>query len=333
MTFVQTREHGSICNIHLNRPEALNALNGDMIDDVAISVDNFEKNSDLETLVFTGEGKAFCAGGDVKAAYAAGKQDPKIADNYFAREYALNQKLFNLSKTTISIMDGITMGGGVGLANACQIRICTEKTRWAMPETTIGFFPDVGGAYYLSRMNGTNGIYLGLTGQAIANPHDLISNKLATQYIPSESIDSFLKSIQNGNKLEEILSQYCKTPEPKSNIDPISSEIENYFNYNSLEDILKSLCEGNEWAKECYDILQAKSPTSLILAFLHIRKARDEDFNQVIERDLKLAHYAMRSHDFYEGVRALLLDKDKNPQWKPDTLGKLDFQQINTLFT
>ncbi len=225
------------------------------------------------------------------------------------------------------------MGGGVGLANACQMRICTENTRWAMPETTIGFFPDVGGAYYLSRMNGANGLYFGLTGQAITNPRDLIFNKLATHYVPSAFVTSFFKSIRYGDKVEEVLSQYCKAPEPKSNIGLISIEIEKYFNYKSLQEILINLYQGGSWAKECYDTLQAKSPTSLILAFLHIQKSKGEEFDQVIARDLKLAHYAMRSHDFYEGVRALLLDKDKNPQWEPDTLDKLDFQQINTLFT
>ncbi len=333
MTFIKTKIRNSVLHIHLSRPEALNALDGSMIDDISNAVDDFKKNDGLKTLVFTGEGKAFCAGGDIKAAYAAGKQDPQIADAYFKREYALNKKLYELSKISISIMDGITMGGGVGLANPCQIRICTENTRWAMPETAIGFFPDVGGAYYLSRMESANGFYFGLTGQSITKPHDLISNILATHYMPSSSIEEFLKDLESGEDVENILGKYCEAPESVSDIEMICIEIEKHFDSNSLGEIVKSLSNGSEWAKEVYNLLLTKSPTSLLLSFLHIQKARNEKFNDVIGRDLKLAEYSMRSHDFYEGVRALLLDKDKNPQWSPEALDKLAFEQINSLFT
>lgn len=333
MSFIVVRKDKSLYHIHLDRPQALNALDITMIEDISDAVDEFNSADTYETLLFTGEGKAFCAGGDIKHAYKAGKENPEVAKAYFKKEYALNQKLYDCSKTTVSIMDGITMGGGVGLANPCKVRICTENTRWAMPETTIGFFPDVGGAYYLSRMKGQCGLYFGLTGQSVTQPYDLISNSLATHFIPSAKLKYAFIDMEANHGIAEILEKYSEAPEQDSEIAPYIDEINFCFDFSTLDEVLMRLSQGDDWARKVREMLTTKSPTSLLLAFLHIRQAAGEEFSDVIARDLKLAEYCMHHSDFYEGVRALLLDKDRNPRWKPETVKDLDFSQINSLFT
>ncbi|MAF68169.1 MAG: hypothetical protein CMH25_02360 [Micavibrio sp.] len=325
MSFLNTIQSKPLHQLHLNRPEALNALNMSMIEGISAAINAMHADENAFGLVITGEGRAFCAGGDIKAARTLGSRDPKLADAYFKLEYEMNRSLFGSDKCTVAIMDGVTMGGGVGVANACQYRICTDNTKWAMPETAIGFFPDVGGAYYLAQMGEGLDLYFGLTGAVIANPSHLITYNLATHYVPADKIEDFkvvLSEAKNEDDVKTCLDRFSTTPEGSNITDTIDIEMLKVLKNNDLEGAIKKS-----------KLLQSKSPTSLMLAYRHIMMASDEGFEAVSHRDLKLAKYCMRHSDFFEGVRALLIDKDKNPQWIPDKIEDLDMSKINALFT
>lgn len=325
MSFLNTIQSKPLHQLHLNRPEALNALDMSMIEGISAAINAMHSDENAFGLVITGEGRAFCAGGDIKAARTLGSQDPKLADAYFKLEYEMNRSLFGSDKCTVAIMDGVTMGGGVGVANACQYRICTDNTKWAMPETAIGFFPDVGGAYYLAQMGEGFDLYFGLTGAVIANPSHLITHNLATHYVPADKIADFkavLSEAKSEDDVKACLDKFSATPEGSNITDTLDIEILKVLKNNDLESVVQKS-----------KLLQSKSPTSLMLAYRHIMMARDEGFEAVSHRDLKLAKYCMRHSDFFEGVRALLIDKDKNPQWIPDKIEDLDMSKINALFT
>ena len=325
MSFLNTIQSKPLHQLHLNRPDALNALDMSMIEGIAMAINHMHTDVDAFGLVITGEGRAFCAGGDIKAARTLGAQDPRLADAYFKLEYEMNRSLFGSDKCTIAIMDGVTMGGGVGVANACQIRICTENTKWAMPETAIGFFPDVGGAYYLAQMGEGLDLYFGLTGEVVSDPAHLIAHGLATHFVPQANLDVFMQALMETDNEKDVyacINEFCIAPEQSDIIETINSDILNTLINNDLEGTVQKS-----------DILKTKSSTSLMLAYHHIVIARNEGFEAVSHRDLKLAKYCMRHPDFFEGVRALLIDKDKRPQWRPETLDMLNVEEINALFT
>ena len=336
MTNLTFERIGNLEVATLNRPEVLNALNAEMVEALAGALEGFRRDQALRAILIKGAGnRAFCAGGDIKfarlgaIAVKEGKMALKDVVQFFVEEYALNKSLFHFEIPTISFMNGITMGGGVGVAGPCKYRIATEKTVWAMPEVSIGFFPDVGAAYYLSRAPGYVGRYLALTGAHIANPADLIKCGFATHFIPLEEEERLTAELAHG-EVQDVLDAYSqdagKTGLPYELIDQC-------FDGASVEEILAKLDgEGGAWALETVALIRAKAPISLKVALRHVDKAKTESFDEVIARDLQFAGKFLDADDLIEGVRAVVVDKDKSPKWNPSSLDLVSETLIDGYF-
>lgn len=293
MTIQVERRHKYLI-ITLDRPQALNALTLDMIQDLSRAIQEIESDSSLcGGILRSSQARAYCAGGDIKKARdCAIAGDVDLAMSFFHAEYALNKQMFHCSKPLIAIMDGITMGGGVGVSAPCRYRLATERTLWAMPEVGIGFFPDVGAAYYLSRMPNKYGLYLGMTGARVDDSSLCLGLEIATHIIDFNRIDDIVDIISKGDEIEGSISQFTLDIPPKI---PEIHDIQYHPSY---------------------------SPLSYVVAKAHITKARNESFDDVIARDLQLAERFMQEPDFIEGVRAVVVDKDRNPKWSK-ALGEL----------
>ncbi len=335
MTNISFKKAGPLEIITLDRPEALNALNSQMVDALLEIISDLEKSLPKAAFIEGAGGRAFCAGGDIKAARLGalavreGKIPLSSVVDFFVREYRMNKALYHAAFPAISFMDGITMGGGVGIAGACKYRISTEKTVWAMPEVTIGFFPDVGAAYYLARAPYNIGKYLGLTGAYLANAADLCLSGFATHFVPSDKKEGLIKALETDD-VEAVLAEYAEKP--------IGGElpyqkIETCFDANTVEAILEKLeKDGSDWALSTRNLILSKSPTSLKVALKHIESAREKNFDQVIARDLQLAEFFLQGGDLIEGVRAAVVDKDKKPKWNPSRLENVEMNVIEDIF-
>lgn len=284
----------SIGIITLNRPSALNALNAEMLNALHQQLLQWEKdNTILAVLIESSSPHVFCAGGDIKAVYQAHQNKVKNIELYFKKEYELNQYIHNYSKPYIAILNGLTMGGGAGVSLHGRCRIATEQFSFAMPETGIGFFPDVGTSYILSRLPSEIGVYLGLTGTRIN----------ATEALYAKLIDINLTKDTHENHLSDNRQR-----------------IEKHFNFNAIEEIFESLMkDSHAWAQNTLALLKTKSPTSLKLTLQMLREAKNLSFEDCIKHEYKLACCLVDSHDFYEGIRAAIIDKDKKPHWDPTT--------------
>uniref|UniRef100_A0A8C1VQF2 3-hydroxyisobutyryl-CoA hydrolase n=1 Tax=Cyprinus carpio TaxID=7962 RepID=A0A8C1VQF2_CYPCA len=272
--------------ITLNRPKALNALNLTMIRHIYPQLKKWDKDSETDLVIIKGAGdKAFCAGGDIRAITEAGKAGDSLTQDLFREEYILNNTIGTYQKPYVALIDGITMGGGVGLSIHGRFRVATEKTLFAMPETGIGLFPDVGGGYFLPRLQGKLGLFLALTGFRLKG-RDVQRVGLATHFVQSDKIVSLEKDLVD-----------LKSPS------------------NS-------------------DVTLAKmSPTSLKLTFRQIQEGERMSLQEVLVMEYRLSQACMRGNDFYEGVRAVLIDKDQSPKWKPSTLSGVSEQAIEECFS
>lgn len=322
------RKGGAVL-VTLNRPDSLNALNLLMVLEMSRVVDKAAADDRVFGLVLRGAGdRAFCAGGDIKAAregglaWKAGSAALDETVTFFAAEYALNRSLFHFPKPVVAVMDGITMGGGVGISAPCRFRIATTRTRWAMPETGIGFFSDVGTGYHLTRLPGRLGYYLGLTGLTLSSARDLTTARLATHFMPSETVPEMIAALIDAPTPERFLRTIKSVNIMKDQPRLLDLQrIDQHFAHPTIEDILYSLdWAEDEWASRTAAVLRTKSPTSLKLTLAHLQKAAGEEFDQVSMRDLDLAKFCLHGHDFYEGIRAALVDKDKAPRWSPSRL-------------
>lgn len=319
-----TDRRGALIYVTLNRPAALNALNFPIIRGLNAILDRAEKDPAVVGVVLRGAGdRAFCAGGDIKAAregglaWKRGEAPLEPTLEFFEDEYALNRRMFHFPKLLIALMDGITMGGGVGIAGPCRIRIATEKTVWAMPEVTIGFFPDVGAGYYLTRAPGQIGTYLGLTGSHLNRASDLLSCGFATHYVPHDAIEGMVISFntaKNAEEVHEIVEQFHRSPDASSLLD--RTLIDTHFSHDTLENIFASLDAGDERAHQIASLMRTKSPTSLAVTLQHLHLAAGQDFDAVSHRDYTLAEHFLRGEDLYEGIRAAVVDKDRSPKWQ-----------------
>lgn len=317
---------GGFIFVTLNRPEVLNALNFPIIRGLDKILDDAERDPGVVGICIRGAGdRAFCAGGDIKAAregglaWKRGEIGLEETIQFFHEEYALNRRLFHFEKPLIALMDGITMGGGVGVAGPCRYKIATEKTRWAMPEVTIGFFPDVGAGYFLTRAPGRVGTYLGLTGSSVINPADLLACNFATHFIPSDQLERMtisLNTVRDEEELEAVLNSLHVPPPKMDTFD--QSWIDQYFAHDSVAEILSVLDQGDEAARKTAALICTKSPTSLAVTLKHLQLSKNDGFDQVSHRDLKLAEHFLRGEDLYEGIRAAVVDKDRNPKWQPE---------------
>lgn len=311
---------GSAVKVTLNRPAALNALSHHMIQRLAEGLAEWEKDPNVKVVIFEGAGgKAFCAGGDIKSTWV-NRDNVALNDRYFYDEYRLNRQLFHYSKPLIAMMDGITMGGGYGVAGPCRYRIATENTKWAMPETGIGFFPDIGSAYSLQRAPGAMGMCLALTGMTIG-AEDVVYGGFATHYIYAEALEDVLEGFVKG---DDVLENFHREPVIIGPLAKHQDVIDRCFGQDSLEGIVRALEEEtSEWARGTLALLRSRSPLAVSVTYERMKRAQGQSFDQIIEQDYVIARRFMRGGEFFEGVRAMLIDKDKKPRWNPDIIDKV----------
>ena len=324
---------GHLARIVLDRPKALNALTLEMIREIAPRMAAWAKDPTVACVAITGEGgKAFCAGGDVRGLYDAKQRDPEAAvlRDFFWNEYRLNRAIHRCPKPYVAILDGITMGGGVGLSVNGRFRVATEKTLFAMPETAIGLFPDVGGSHFLSRAPGQLGVYLALSSQRI-KAADMLYCGFATHYVPSADVPALLAALET-RQASDVLREFNRDAGPA----PLAEHratIDRCFAHDRVEDILDALArEPGAWAHELRAGLATKSPTAMKVSLREIRTGKALSFLDCMKMEFRLSLACMRGHDYFEGVRAVLVDKDNAPRWQPATLDAVDAALVDRHF-
>ncbi len=331
---------GSLGRIVLNRPEFLNALNLGMVKEIQEKLNEWNENPKIGGIVVQGRGeKSFCAGGDIKRlAESARRGELAYCREFFSTEFLLNRNIHKLEKPWIAIVDGITMGGGVGLSVHGRFQVATERTIFAMPETGIGYFPDVGASYFLSRLPSEIGTFLGLTGARL-NGRDMLELGIASHYIHSKNIDAVLlglRALPSGEGNKEYICDLLEKFSLKEKGDLVTEHeevIKQCFSKNSVEDIFTALEQaGSEWAEHILDSLRRKCPRSLKVTLRQLTEGRTLDFDNCMIMELRLALRFMKEHDFYEGVRAMLVDKDFRPDWRPLRLNEIEDEEVEKFF-
>jgi enoyl-CoA hydratase len=332
---VITRIDGKIGRIRLNRPKAIHALTKDMCGAMIRALVEWRDNPGVQAVTIDhAEGRGFCAGGDVRMLAESGASDGSDARAFFHEEYRLNHLLFTYVTPTVAFMDGITMGGGVGISQPCKYRIATENTRFAMPETAIGLFPDVGGGWYLSRLPGRVGQFLALTGARLDGAECKYLG-LATHYIPHEKLEEVKEQIAaRPARIDGILGAASVTP-PDAKIADTLIHINRSFASDRLEDILATLEaeENNEWAQTELATLRSKSPQACKVSLRLLSDGvKCTDFADEMRQEYAVAAKVVQRPDFTEGVRAVLIDKDNAPRWNPATPEGVTDHMIDTIF-
>ena len=332
-TDVIIETQGRLGRIRLNRPKAIHALNRDMCLAISAALARFAADDGVDCVVFDhAEGRGFCAGGDIRMLAQSGQGDGSEARAFFHAEYRMNHALFTYPKPTIAIMDGITMGGGVGISLPCRYRIATENTRLAMPETGIGLFPDVGGGWYLSRLPGHVGMYLALTGARLDGAECLVLG-LATHYLASDAVPGAIAALHESADLFATLKAHG-TGAPLARIVEERGRIERLFGGDSVAAIIAALeADGSEWALRQAATLHTKSPLSMAVAFRQLREGvAMPDFAAEMAQEYAIGARMVHTHDFIEGVRALIVDKDNAPVWDPATPEAVSDAVLDAIF-
>ena len=339
-------EDNGVGLITLNRPDRLNALTYSMVQKINKNLNSWEINDNINCIIIEGAGdRSFCAGGDVvklrKEVLADGGPPTKLSKSFFYDEYTLNYKISNYKKPFISLINGFTMGGGVGVSMHGSHIIASEKTMFAMPETAIGLFPDVGGGWLLGQLDKGIGAWLSLVGARI-KAHDLMKLKLITHHIPSEKVDilknSLISSSPNSNEMvNNIIDQFSSKPEIEDSVLLHNEKIiKDAFSYDTIEQIFEN-CEklsdnGNDFLKAQYEELKHKSPTSLKISLKQIRNASYMSLRDELIMEYRMVQRCVEIGDFFEGVRAMLVDKDRKPNWKPNNIEEVDETRVNLFF-
>lgn len=330
-------EEGYLGLITLTRQQALNALNIEMIRALDRQLARWGTSAEITAVIIrAAAGRAFCSGGDVRDIYQKKMTNDSRIATFFQEEYQLNRRIYHFPKPYIALLDGMTMGGGAGISLHGSHRIATENMVFAMPETAIGFHPDVGGSYFLSRLINQIGMYLGLTGTRIPY-NDCFALGLVDHVIGYESQEQFLQVlsesfIPNKMAVTEVIKQF-EIEVPSSSLLLQQTDIETHFSKKSVEDILHSLKEAkSEWSKATLEILQKRSPTSLKVTFEELTRAANLDFDACMQMEYRLTMRFIENHDFFEGVRAVLIDKDQQPHWQPSSLQNVTSQEVAGYF-
>ena len=325
---------GGVGLVTLNRPQALNALSHAMTRDLHSILRDWELDSNIAIVVVRGSGdKAFCAGGDITALYKARGTSPKHSHQFYWDEYRLNTYIKHYSKPYVSLIDGIVMGGGVGVSVHGSHRVVTQNVIFAMPETGIGLFPDVGATYFLTRCPGETGKYIGLTGVRLGAGDSLYAG-VATNYTVAEKIDDLLDSlIAHPLQLEKILAEYSGIAQ-EGCLEGLRREIDKVFGASSLDAIFATLeNDTSPWASNTLEMLRGKSPTSLKVSFRQLQEGRSLSFHQCMALEYRLVHRFISGKDFYEGIRAAVIDKDGCPVWNPRLLEAVDDLEVEKYFS
>ena len=317
--------------LSLNRPQALHALNLGMCEAMLAALVSWRADPAVKAvLIDHAEGRGFCAGGDIRMLAESGARDGVQARRFFFVEYQLNALLMAFEKPVIALMDGVVMGGGVGISLPAKVRVVTERTTFAMPETGIGLFPDVGGGWHLPRLPGKTGLWLALTGARIKGA-DCLALHLATHFVASDRIGALKAAILAGDL--RAADQFASDPGPAP-LAPFRAELDQLFDAASVEDIFAKLAASpSDWAKTQREALKPKSPQTLKVAFRQLQlgaAAPDFAANMVIE--YRIGARVVRLPDFIEGVRAVIIDKDNQPRWNPAALADVTEASLDAIF-
>jgi enoyl-CoA hydratase len=315
---------GRLGLVTLNRPQALNAFTLDMYRRLDPVLRAWETDPAIGAVLIQGTGdRAFCAGGDIRAIYEAGRgtgPDPGLTRDFFREEYRLIRRVHRYAKPYIALIDGITMGGGAGMALNGRYRVATERTVFAMPENGIGLFPDVGATRFLNACPGRIGRYLGLTGARLGAA-DALYCGLATHFVPFAWLDDLLATVARG----EDFAAFATDPGPPP-LQARQAEIDRLFAADTVEAIVAGLDEDLRKA------VGRGSPTSLKIFLRQMDVRRDYDLDAALKLEFRISQHVMAGHDFYEGVRALIIDRDQAPKWRPATLGEVDEAMVEAYF-
>jgi enoyl-CoA hydratase/carnithine racemase len=320
---------GALGIITLQRPHALNALNHAMLLAIQQHLKNWAAAPSIKAvLVRAVPGRAFCAGGDIREAYEKKiKNDPSLPD-FFRDEYQVNKQIFHFPKPYIALLDGLTMGGGAGISIHGSHRVATSHMSFAMPETGIGFFPDVGASYFLPRLPHKTGYYLGLTGERIAY-HDCAALGLIDAVISSEAqeplIHEFIQTaLSDKNAVSDSIKKFSSAV-PPSDLLSHQDSIQHCFSKNSIEEIIQALASTDSaWCHHTAEIIKTKSPSSLKITLRALQQGSQLDFDACMRMEDDLLLHFLESHDFFEGIRAAIIDKDHAPRWRPRLLSAVD---------
>ncbi|MCC5978463.1 MAG: enoyl-CoA hydratase/isomerase family protein [Salinarimonas sp.] len=319
--------------ITLNRPKALNALTLGMVRGMREALDAWADDPQVGCVVVEGAGeKAFCAGGDIRRLVEAGRAGrPEEALAFWREEYELNALIADYPKPYIALIDGICMGGGVGISLHGSHRVAGERYLFAMPEVGIGFFPDVGASYALPRLPGRTGLYLALTGARLKCA-DALALGLASHAVASQDFDAIRENLQAGEAPDSVLSAHARDPGTPP-LDAQRPMIDRVFDEGSVAEIIADLeFEGSEAAGQIAKTISSKSPTSLRIAFEQMRRGAEIDFREAMRMEFRIVSRILDGKDFYEGVRAVLVDKDQKPQWDPAKLADVSDEVVAAYF-
>lgn len=326
--------------ITLNRPKALNAINIDMAKRLTNQLKIWDADGDIKmVMIKSASEKAFCAGGDVKSIVSAGPDNGKA---FFRQEYTLINLIGALSVPYVALIDGIVMGGGCGLSVNGNFRVVTEKALFAMPETAIGLFPDVGASSFLNRLPGSLGMYFGLTGQRLSG-RDLFKAGIATHFVPSDKLSGLEDEILRIEKpdllkIDRVLQKHQQQWEDdyrkEFSLKPHIGRMNSVFGQaKSVEDICQRLKDDNsEWARKHLEILGKMSPTSLKLTYEQLKRGKDMTLPECLKMEFRIACRVLEHSEFYEGVRAVLVEKDNKPKWNPAKLEDVKDADIQAYF-
>jgi len=326
-------QRGKAGFVTLNRPKALNALSHKMVTALAAQLSAWAADPGIAHVVVTGAGeKAFCAGGDIRSIYDA-RQAGQVEGlgAFFREEYLLNAQIKAYPKPYVALINGIVMGGGVGVSVHGSHRVGTEKTLFAMPETGIGFFPDVGGTYFLPRMPKNSGVYCALSAGRLKQG-DALATGVLTHAIAEENFKDVELSLETANDIGAALAPYLVTPVPGPVADHLE-EIERAFSAPSVEQVLERLdAAGSDFARKTAAAIRDKSPTSVLIAFEQMQRGAKLSFNDCMKLEYRIVSRILKGTEFYEGIRAVLVDKDQAPKWSPSQFSQVDSADLASYF-
>lgn len=318
--------------ITLNRPKALNAVTLNMVREMHPQLERWAEDDRIHHVIVKAAGdKAFSAGGDIRALYDWGLAKNRTFLDFYKEEYLLDNYIKRYPKSYIALIDGIDMGGGVGVSINGSHRVVSEKLTFAMPETGIGLFPDVGGTYFLPRCPGELGMFMATTGARLKAPDALYAG-LGTHFVPSGRFMALEEALTSTDDVEETLKGFSAESD-RSQFQALQSDIDKHFGQASVEEIVASLEEdGSEWALKQSKIMSSKSPTSLKIAFRQMRVGEKVGFEECMKIEWRMVNRIYKGHDFFEGIRAVVIDKDNDPKWKPATLDQVKQTDVDAYF-
>lgn len=331
---VLTRVDSGVGHITLNRPKALHALNRGMCEIMTEALLDWRFDPSVKSVLIDHAGeRGFCAGGDIRMIAESGAGDASEARAFFLTEYRLNHLMFEYPKPITALVDGIVMGGGVGISEPAEVRIATERTTYAMPETGIGLFPDVGGGWFLPRLPGETGTWIALTGARL-KAADTVFLGIHSHYLPTDALEAFRLILKADPAHPADVADGLEDDPGEAPVEAHLEAINRLFAFDTVEEIFAALqAEGSDWSREQLAILQTKSPQSLKVTLRQLRTGRAlTTFEQDMIMEYRLGGRVVQTHDFQEGVRSVIVDKDGQAHWDPPTLAGVTEADLARLF-